>query len=189
MSDYFRMNLWSHRFFQNTKENSLHRAEILTIFRLYFGRNDDFINSFWNCLTFNRFHCDIPPYSVPLISKNSPYLYIQDIPPALKCFDFNWGHQTLSSAICVKMPCRQNFLAQWPGVFFCWFLQAFKKRLQPVKLRFQTFHQQFVSKCHVEAKFYSTMTRCFLSADFCSLLKRDYNLWSLDFSFSTFFCD
>ena len=29
-------------------------AEILTIFGLYFGRNDDFINSFWNLLTFNR---------------------------------------------------------------------------------------------------------------------------------------
>ena len=28
------------------------RAEILTIFRSYFGRNDDFINSFWNLLTF-----------------------------------------------------------------------------------------------------------------------------------------
>ena len=25
-----------------------YRAEILTIFRSYFGRNDDFINSFWN---------------------------------------------------------------------------------------------------------------------------------------------
>ena len=28
------------------------RAEILTIFRSYFGRNDDFGNSFWNLLTF-----------------------------------------------------------------------------------------------------------------------------------------
>ena len=31
-----------------------YRAEILTIFRSYFGRNDDFINSFWNLLTFSR---------------------------------------------------------------------------------------------------------------------------------------
>ena len=45
------MNLWSHRFSQNT--NSVVRAEILTIFCSYFGRNDDFINLFWNCLTFN----------------------------------------------------------------------------------------------------------------------------------------
>ena len=30
-----------------------YRAEILTIFGLYFGRNEDFINSFWNLLTFN----------------------------------------------------------------------------------------------------------------------------------------
>ena len=29
-----------------------YRAEILTIFGSYFGRNDDFINSFWNLLTF-----------------------------------------------------------------------------------------------------------------------------------------
>ena len=63
----FRMNLWSHRFSQNTNEKlsrflpSLHRAEILTIFCSYFGRNDDFINSFWNWLTFNNtvfyLHC------------------------------------------------------------------------------------------------------------------------------------
>ena len=52
------MNLWSHRFSQNLNKKlsrflpSLHRAEILTIFCSYFGRNDDFINSLWNCLTF-----------------------------------------------------------------------------------------------------------------------------------------
>ena len=52
------MNLWSHRFSQNTNKKlskflpSLHRAEILTFFCSYFGRNDDFLNSFWNCLTF-----------------------------------------------------------------------------------------------------------------------------------------
>ena len=54
------MNLWSHRFSQNTNKKlsgflpSLHRAEILTIFRSYFGRNDDFINSFWSLLTFTH---------------------------------------------------------------------------------------------------------------------------------------
>ena len=32
---------------------SHYRAEILTIFGSYFGRNDDFIKSFWNLLTFN----------------------------------------------------------------------------------------------------------------------------------------
>ena len=31
-----------------------YRAEILTIFGSYFGRNDDFINSFWNLLTFRK---------------------------------------------------------------------------------------------------------------------------------------
>ena len=41
----FRMNLWSHRFSQNTDKKlskflpSLHRAEILTIFHSNFGRN------------------------------------------------------------------------------------------------------------------------------------------------------
>ena len=29
-----------------------YRAEILTIFGSYFGRNDDFINFFWNLMTF-----------------------------------------------------------------------------------------------------------------------------------------
>ena len=59
------MNLWSHHFFQNTNKKlsgfllSLHRASILTIFLgetifcPYFGRKDDFIHSFWNCLIFN----------------------------------------------------------------------------------------------------------------------------------------
>jgi len=32
---------------------SLHRAEILTIFCSYFGRNDGFISPFWNWLTFS----------------------------------------------------------------------------------------------------------------------------------------
>ena len=54
-----RMNLWSHRFSKKHDEKltiilpSLHRAEILAIFRSYFGRNDDFINSFRNYLTFS----------------------------------------------------------------------------------------------------------------------------------------
>ena len=52
------MNLWSYRFSQNTKKKlsrflpSLQRGEILTVFCSYFGRNNDFINSFWNRLTF-----------------------------------------------------------------------------------------------------------------------------------------
>ena len=54
----FRMNVWSHPFSQNMNKKlsrlppSLHTTEILTNFSLYFGRTDDFINSFWNCLTF-----------------------------------------------------------------------------------------------------------------------------------------
>ena len=47
------MNLRSYRFSQNTNTNfsrflpSLQRADILTMFCSYFGRDDDFINSFW----------------------------------------------------------------------------------------------------------------------------------------------
>ena len=53
------MKLWSHHFSQTMKKKLSRflpcsvRAEILTIFRLYFWRNDDFWNSFWNLLTFN----------------------------------------------------------------------------------------------------------------------------------------
>ena len=55
------MNLWSHRFSQNTNKKlseflpCVVRAEILSFFCSYFGRNDDFINSFWNCLTFTMY--------------------------------------------------------------------------------------------------------------------------------------
>ena len=54
------MNLWRHHFSQNTNKKlsrfqpSLHRAEIMTFFLFAFGRNGDFINSIWNCLTFRR---------------------------------------------------------------------------------------------------------------------------------------
>ena len=59
----FRMNLWSHRFSQNMNQKlygflpcsvAQYRAEILTIFGTYFGRNDDFIDSFLNLLTFKK---------------------------------------------------------------------------------------------------------------------------------------
>ena len=71
------MNLWGHRFSQNTNKKlsrflpSPHRAEILTIFCSYFGRNNDFINSFWNWLTFN-----VLPTLVPIIVSNYIYLYL-----------------------------------------------------------------------------------------------------------------
>ena len=46
--------------FQNCKDfcpvvcMAQYRAVILTVFSWYFGRNDDFINSFWNLLTFSE---------------------------------------------------------------------------------------------------------------------------------------
>ena len=47
---------------------TVYRAEILTIFGSYFGRNDDFINSIWNILTFKSLlgplskKCKIHPF-------------------------------------------------------------------------------------------------------------------------------
>ena len=38
---------------------SVHRVEILAIFCLYLGRKDDFINLFWNILTFTTVHLDL----------------------------------------------------------------------------------------------------------------------------------
>ena len=54
------MNLWSHGFPKIWTKNCKdfcpvvwqYRAKILAIFGSYFGKNDDFINSFWNLLTY-----------------------------------------------------------------------------------------------------------------------------------------
>ena len=47
-----------------------YRAEILTIFCWYFGRNDDFINSFWDLLTFGKIYLNIyPNYDRNLIRR------------------------------------------------------------------------------------------------------------------------
>ena len=53
-SDNFRTNVWSHCFSQNTNKKlpgflpCVVGAKKLTIFCSYFGRNNHFINSFWN---------------------------------------------------------------------------------------------------------------------------------------------
>ena len=62
-----------------------YRAEILTIFGLYFGRNDDFINSFRNLLTFNGFESFLvlPPDSLKN-TKEAIYFVdnpAKDLPP------------------------------------------------------------------------------------------------------------
>ena len=57
---------------------SLHRAEILTIFYPYFGRKDEFINSFWNCVTFT---------AVPVIRYLLPARqFIHICPNLMNCF-------------------------------------------------------------------------------------------------------
>ena len=69
------MNLWSHRFTQNTNKifsrflPSLHRVEILTIFHSYFGRNDVFIISLWPVDGSVFQGCKITPYYDSWIAK------------------------------------------------------------------------------------------------------------------------
>ena len=65
-------NNFEHFYYNNCIQGflpSLHRAEILTIFRLYFGRNDDFIKSFWNWLTFS-----FPSQSLRKSNNQKPFL-------------------------------------------------------------------------------------------------------------------
>ena len=72
-----RMNLLSHHFSQNTNVKLsgflpfIVKAEILTIFCLYFGRNNDLISSFWNWLTFSPSFCTL---TFALIRHLSVYL-------------------------------------------------------------------------------------------------------------------
>ena len=58
MSVNFRINLWSHHYSKIWTKYCMDFWpvvwQILTIFDSSFGRNDDFINSFWNLLTFRR---------------------------------------------------------------------------------------------------------------------------------------
>ena len=51
-----------------------YRSEILTIFCSYFGRNDDFINSFWNLLTFTSRKHWTADLKI-LILKRSSFIY------------------------------------------------------------------------------------------------------------------
>ena len=93
------MNLWSHRFSQNMNKKlsrflpSLHWAETLTIFRSYFGRNDDFINSFWNLLTFRS----VPDWNLDCIQirEQDLWLYVCKV---YVCF--YWGHWMASWSWC-----------------------------------------------------------------------------------------
>ena len=67
ISSYLKSSLVKVRQFQNEFMNTneklsaflpyVGRAEILTIFCSYFGKNNDFINSFWNWLTSITFFC------------------------------------------------------------------------------------------------------------------------------------
>ena len=90
------VNLWSHRFSKNTNKKlsgflpcvvcTIVRAEILTIFCSYFGRNDGFTNSFWNLLTFSVSNVMIIEYD------NSSHVAIDkwDAFKSLDCFVYGW---------------------------------------------------------------------------------------------------
>ena len=54
-----------------------YRAEILTIFGSYFGRNDDFINSFWNLLTFIGAHFSLLLLLKLLLKSFLIYRYVR----------------------------------------------------------------------------------------------------------------
>ena len=62
---------------------AVHRAEIRTIFRSYFGRNDDFINSFWNLLTFTM---------VPQVELFS-FVFWKNLKTPKRPFEINWPFQ------------------------------------------------------------------------------------------------
>ena len=106
------MNLWSHRFSQNTNKvlsrflPSLHRTEILTIFRSYFGRNNDFINSFWNCMTVNSVSKVLRPTGCRFRSKiSSTHFFF--------LFDFHWPSYWPSIFLrtkCLSMSIIKNVL-------------------------------------------------------------------------------
>ena len=104
------MNKWSHRFSQNTNEKlsefllCVVRAEILTIFCLYSERNDDFINSFWNKLTFRR-----------IFFKFQNYFYNSNLPRYTSLSTF----QTVTS--------HGVTIEKWEEIFFGRFIFVFAK--------------------------------------------------------------
>ena len=89
------MNSWSHCFFQNMNQiikgilpctEPHYRAEILTIFGSYFGRNYDFINSFWNLLTFISVSNFIFKISLWRIWRMSKLNMLYQYDWVIKCF-------------------------------------------------------------------------------------------------------
>ena len=111
---------------QNTKETlsrflpCVVRAEILTIFCSYFGRNDDFINLFWDLLTFInvKTKTEIVPNFCDLLRIHKLYLSISDRKADSKsCLSttLNW-RQTTNSTRYAKW-CEtfevHSFICEW----------------------------------------------------------------------------
>ena len=94
------MNWWSHRFSQNMNQKlqrflpcsvAQYRAEILTIFGSYFGRNDDFINSFCNFPTFSSLYTQCTLFDMTKLSLCSD-LWFWHIPWIFFDFvDLSWN--------------------------------------------------------------------------------------------------
>ena len=82
-----------------------HRTEILTIFCLYFGRNDDFINSFWNCLTFRTTLQMVGPWTyLCYLLKSFTKIWL-GFYPAPKWNLPIWRGSSISSEVLVLLHC------------------------------------------------------------------------------------
>ena len=116
------MNLWSHRFSQNVNKklsgflHSHYRAEILTIFGSHFGRNDDFINSFWNLLTFSTRQLSVVPGSLSSVAGWQAEAWCCDSAAVFKNpAPFHWRNKLQSQVIRIAM---QNN-GRWRSDWFC----------------------------------------------------------------------
>ena len=106
------MNLWSHRFSKKMISAVCtvpqYRAEILTMFGSYFGWNDDFINSFWNLLTFSLAENTQMPQN----------LSVQFLCPSPKVLDFN--EKRLHWVFVVHGSNKRKLLSFQKRVFMSW---------------------------------------------------------------------
>ena len=99
-----------------------HKAEILTIFCLYFGRNDD-INSFWNLLTFSAAALSRIPHKFWLESNEK---YLKEKESNLLLIYFEWKMKLYDFSEHLKLSLTTWFsqfnfsfssLAQWLFLF------------------------------------------------------------------------
>ena len=91
-----------------------YRAKILTIYSSYFGRNHDFINPFWNLLTFSR--------SSPFLrGKFEKCLRNQDKERKTSCY----LSSSISSKVVLSCCCNNNSYGRSFTVTFFFILSIF----------------------------------------------------------------